>query len=86
VRLTAAYTGVAQPDAERRVDPAAARAKENISRACRSAVMILAFMTGPAAMLGAAVSWFAASAGGRVRDGEVSPHALLDWGRPVRRT
>jgi hypothetical protein len=85
VRLTAAYTGVAQPDAERRVDEAAARAKENISRARRSAV-ILAFMTGAAAMLGAAVSWFAASAGGRIRDGEVSPHPLLDWGRPVRRT
>jgi hypothetical protein len=84
VRLTAAYTGIAQPDAERRVDEVAARAKENISRARRSAV-ILAFMTGAAAMLGAAASWFAACAGGRVRDGEVSAHALLDWGRPVRR-
>jgi hypothetical protein len=84
VRMTAAYTGLAQPDAERRVDEVAARAKENISRARRSAV-ILAFMTGAAAMLGAAASWFAACAGGRVRDGEVSAHALLDWGRPVRR-
>jgi hypothetical protein len=84
VRLTAAYTGLAQPDAERRVDEAAARAKENISRVRRTAV-ILAFMTGAAAMVGAAASWFAACAGGRVRDGEVSPHALLDWGKPVRR-
>jgi hypothetical protein len=84
VRLTAAYTGLAQPDAERRVDEVAARAKENISRARRTAV-ILAFMTGAAAMVGAAASWFAAGAGGRVRDGEVSPHALLDWGKPVRR-
>jgi hypothetical protein len=84
VRLTATYTGLAQPDAERRVDEAIAHAKENISRARRSAV-ILAFMTGAAAMLGAAASWFAACAGGRVRDGEVSPHALLDWGKPVRR-
>ena len=84
VRLTAAYTGLAQPDAERRVDEVAASAKDNISRARRSAV-ILAFMTGAAAMLGAAASWFAACAGGRVRDGEVSPHALLDWGKPVRR-
>ncbi len=32
------------------------------------------------------IAWFAACAGGRVRDGEVSPHALLDWGRPIRRT
>jgi len=85
VRLTAANTGLAQPDAERRVDEVAARSKENIGRARRSAV-ILAFSAAAAALLGAAVAWFAACAGGRVRDGEVSPHALLDWGRPVRRT
>jgi len=85
VRLTAANTGLAQPDAERRVDEVAARAKENIARARRSAV-ILAFTAAAAALLGAAVAWFAACAGGRVRDGEVSPHALLDWGRPIRRT
>jgi hypothetical protein len=84
VRLTAANTGLAQPDAERRVDDVAARAKENIARARRSAV-ILAFTAGAAALLGAAVSWFAACAGGRVRDGEAAPHALLDWGKPIRR-
>jgi predicted transcriptional regulator len=85
VRLTAANTGLAQPDAERRVDEVAARAKENISRARKSAV-ILAFTAGAAALLGAAAAWFAACAGGRIRDGEDTPHALLDWGRPVRRT
>jgi hypothetical protein len=85
VRLTAAYTGLAQPDAERRVDEVAARAKENISRARRTAV-ILAFMTGAAAMLGAAASCFAACAGGRVRDGEAPAHVLVDWGRPAKRT
>ena len=85
VRLTAPYTGLAQPDAERRVDEVAARAKENISRARRTAV-ILAFMTGAAAMLGAAASWFAACAGGRVRDGEAPAHVLVDWGRPAKRT
>jgi hypothetical protein len=69
VRLTAANTGLAQPDTERRVDEVAARAKENIARARRSAV-ILAFTAGAAALLGAAASWFAACAGGRVRDGE----------------
>ena len=78
VRLTTAYTGLAQPDAERRVDEVAARAKEDISRARRSAV-ILAFTAGAAALLGAAVAWFAACAGGRVRDGEAPPHALFDW-------
>jgi hypothetical protein len=85
VRLTAANTGLAPPDAERRVDEVAARAKENISRARRSAV-ILAFTAGAAALLGAAAAWFAACAGGHVRDGEAAPHALLDWGRPLRRT
>jgi hypothetical protein len=85
VRLTAANTGLAQPDAERRVDEVAARAKENIARARRSAV-ILAFTAAAAALLGAAAAWFGACAGGRVRDGEDTPHALLDWGRPVRRT
>jgi hypothetical protein len=69
VRLVVAYTGLAQPDAERRVDEVAARAKENITRARRSAV-ILAFSAGAAALLGAAACWFAACAGGRVRDGE----------------
>jgi hypothetical protein len=80
VRLIALYTGLAQPDAERRVDDVAARAREDISRARRSAV-ILAFTAGAAALLGAAAAWFAASAGGGVRDGEAVPHALLDWGR-----
>jgi predicted transcriptional regulator len=68
-----------------RVDEVAARAKENISRARRSAI-ILAFTAGAAALLGAAAAWFAACAGGRVRDGEAATHALLDWGRPLRRT
>jgi len=85
VRLTATATGLAQPDAERRVDEVAARAKENISRARRSAVVI-AFTAGAAALLGAAASWFAACAGGRIRDGEAPPHAWLDWGRPMGRT
>jgi hypothetical protein len=85
VRLTSATTGLAQPEAERRVDEVAARAKENIARARRSAV-VLAFTAGAAALLGAAASWFAACAGGRVRDGEAPPHVLVDWGRPAKRT
>lgn len=85
VRLAVANTGLAQPDAERRVDEVAARAKENISRARRSAV-ILAFSAGAAALLGAAASWFAACAGGRLRDGEAAPHAIFDWGKAIGRT
>jgi hypothetical protein len=85
VRLAVANTGLAQPDAERRVDEVAGRVKENISRARRSAV-IVAFSAGAAALLGAAASWFAACAGGRLRDGEPAPHAIFDWGKPIRQT
>jgi predicted transcriptional regulator len=80
IRLTAAVTGIADADAQRRVDEVAARARDDISRARRSAV-ILAFFAGSAAIVGAAVAWFAACAGGRVRDGE-EPHGLMHWGRP----
>jgi hypothetical protein len=85
VRLTIANTGLSQPDAERRADEVAARAKGNISRA-RTSSVIVAFTAAAAALLGAAVSWFAACAGGRIRDGEAPPHALLDWGRPAKPT
>jgi hypothetical protein len=84
IRLVVATTGLAQPDAERRVDDVTARARENISRARKSAV-ILAFSAAAAALLGAAAAWFAACAGGRVRDGQGPVHVLWDWGRSVRR-
>ena len=84
VRLVAARTGLAAADAERRVDDVAARAKENILRARRSAV-IIAFSAAAAALLGAAAAWFAACAGGRIRDGVEEPSMLWDWGRSVRR-
>jgi len=80
IRLTAAVAGIDGGDAQRRVDDVVARARDDISRARRSAV-ILAFFAGSAAIVGAAVAWFAACAGGRVRDGE-EPHGLLHWGRP----
>ena len=67
IRLVAGRTGLAQPDAERRVDTAIASARENISRARKSTV-ILAFMAGAAALLGAAAAWFAAEIGGRHKD------------------
>jgi hypothetical protein len=85
VRLVAARTGLSPADAEKRVDEVAARAKENIQRARRSAV-ILAFSVGVAALLGAAAAWFAAGAGGRIRDGAEAPSMLWDWRGPVRRT
>jgi hypothetical protein len=81
VRLVAARTGLAAPEAERRVNDVIARASEDIKRARRSAV-ILAFMLGAAALAGAATAWFAACAGGGHRDGRISPHFLLDCGQP----
>jgi hypothetical protein len=77
LRLLTARTGLAGPEAERRVADVIARAKDDMSRA-RKAGVILAFMAGAAALLGAATAWYAACAGGRDRDGEVrSP--FYDW-------
>ena len=84
VRLVAARTGLAGPDAERRVDDIARRARENIRRARASAVVI-AFSGGAAALLGAVMAWFAACAGGRIRDGAERPSMLWDWGGVSRR-
>ena len=67
VRLVSARTGLAAPESERRVDTAIANAKENIARARKSTV-IMAFMAGSAALLGAVAAWFAAAAGGQHRD------------------
>ena len=72
IRLVSAQTGLAPADAERRTDAAIASARNNISRARRSGV-ILAFMAGTAALLGAAVAWFAAGLGGQHRDKAIAP-------------
>lgn len=72
VRLVMSRTGLAEADATQRADNVIAQARENISRARRSAVL-LAFMVGAAALLGAAVAWYAACGGGRHRDGAAVP-------------
>ena len=82
-KLVAADTGTAAPDAERRVDEVAARAKQDISRA-RSSAVILAFMAGAAALLGAIAAWAAAVTAGRYRDGQEAIPALWDWGSESR--
>jgi len=74
-RLVAARTGLQPPDAERRVDVAIASARENIARARKSTV-ILSFMAGAAALLGAAAAWFAAGVGGRHRDAPNAPSIM----------
>jgi hypothetical protein len=67
VRLVTGRAGIAAPEAERRVDAAIANARTDLARARRSSV-ILAFMAGAAALLGAVAAWFAAGYGGRHRD------------------
>jgi len=80
-RLVARRTGLSAADAGRRVDDVVASAKDNIARARRSAV-ILAFMAAAAALIGAAVAWSAAVAGGRHREGLGTSH-LWKWDRRV---
>jgi hypothetical protein len=77
VGLTSAETGLAGPDAARRVDTVIAQAHDNLRKARRAAV-ILAFMAGAAALLGAAVAWLASCAGGRHRDG-TAPSMTWGW-------
>ena len=78
-RLVATDTGIAPADAERRVEEVSARAKEDIHRA-RASGVILAFMAGAAALLGAATAWMAARTGGHHRDGYEPIPAFWDWG------
>jgi hypothetical protein len=80
VRLVSTRTGLAQPEAERRVDAFIGRATKAIQRARRSAVLV-GFLTGAALLLGAAVAWAAAWIGRRERDG-VSPALEWQWRRP----
>jgi hypothetical protein len=84
VRLVATVTGLAAPDAERRVGQVIEQAKDNISRARRTGV-ILGFMVGAAALLGAAAAWYIASETGRYRDRREALHPFWDWGRTTSR-
>jgi hypothetical protein len=79
-QLLAARTGVAAPEAQRRVDAAIASARNNLARARRSTV-ILAFMAGAAALLGAVAAWFAATYGGQHRDDASSSGRRNVFGR-----
>jgi hypothetical protein len=51
----------------------------------RDCAVILGFMVGAAALVGAVAAWYAACAGGRLRDGREGLHPLWDWGQPVSR-
>jgi hypothetical protein len=77
VRLIAARTGIAQPDAERRVDDAISAATTAVQKARRSAV-ILGFATAVSLLAGAAAAWYASCVGGRHRD-DVAPSLAWRW-------
>ena len=68
IQLVTATTGLAGPDAERRVDTVIAEARTAISRT-RVSTIILAFSVATALLLGAVAGWAGAEAGGRHRDG-----------------
>jgi hypothetical protein len=78
VQMVAMRTGLAQQEAESRVDRAFRQSSEAISRA-RHAAVILAFMIAASLMIGAAVSWLAASVGGQHRDTSVAHGFWRRW-------
>ncbi|MCK1540564.1 hypothetical protein IVA87_33460 [Bradyrhizobium sp. 147] len=80
VQQVAALTGLAAPDAERRVDASIADARTAINRARRNSI-IVAFSVAAATLIGAAVAWAAAVAGGRHRDGEPLPKWMASANR-----
>ncbi len=85
VRMVSATTGLAQPEADKRVAAVAASARDNIRRARQSSVL-LAFMAGASALAGAAVAWFAAGLGGRHRDSPTAPNMQWGWMGPQATT
>jgi hypothetical protein len=84
VQLVTATTGLAGPDADRRVDTVIGNARTAISRT-RASTIILAFSVATALLLGAAAAWAAAEAGGHHRDGMPLPSWMSHSNRLGRR-
>lgn len=80
VRLVATQTGIAQPEAEKRVNEAVAAAHAAVKKARQSAV-ILGFSIAVSLLLGAAAAWYAACLGGQHRD-QTGPPLRWDVARP----
>jgi hypothetical protein len=78
VRAVMAQTGSDGAEAENRVAKAFVDSNTAISKARHSAV-ILAFMIGASLLIGAAVAWLAAAAGGRHRDGSIWHEFWRRW-------
>ncbi|WP_315718861.1 MULTISPECIES: hypothetical protein [unclassified Bradyrhizobium] len=84
VQLVGVTTGLAGPDAERRVDTTIANAKSALSRS-RASTTILAFSVATALLLGAIAAWLGAESGGRHRDGKPVSGWMLHANRFSRR-
>jgi hypothetical protein len=84
VQLVTATTGLAGPDAERRVETVIADARKAISRT-RASTIILAFSVAAALLLGAVAGWAGAETGGRHRDGMPLPNWMNHSNRFYRR-
>ncbi|AWM01575.1 hypothetical protein [Bradyrhizobium amphicarpaeae] len=80
VQQVAGLTGLQAPESERRVDALISASKTAISRARRNSI-IVAFSIAAATLIGAAVAWAAAVAGGRHRDGEPLPNWMASSNR-----
>jgi hypothetical protein len=72
LQMVSGATGLAGPEAERRVDNVISASKRAIGRA-RASTIILAFSIATALLLAAAAAWAGAEAGGRHRDGMPLP-------------
>lgn len=84
VQLVGATTGLAGPDADRRVDTTIANAKSALSRS-RASTTILAFSVATALLLGVVAAWMGAESGGRHRDGKPVTGWMLHANRFSRR-
>jgi hypothetical protein len=84
IQQVAAVTGLAGPEAERRVDNVIANSKTAIARSRRSTI-ILAFSLATALLLGSVAAWAAAGAGGRHRDGAPLPDWMIHSNKLARR-
>ncbi len=78
-RVVATQTGVAQPEAERRVDEAVVAATLAVKKARQNGV-ILGFSIAVSLLLGAAAAWYASCLGGQHRDQAALP-IKWSWSR-----
>ena len=78
VREISARTGLAEADAQKRLDETLATLKAQAEKARRYGV-IIAFLTAASLLISAAASWWAATTGGKHRDEGIDHSHLSRW-------